>query len=116
MNCMIHSVIILHFTFHSIVEVNISFTYEAAGTMCWLTLPRERCDGGEGEGDRREPSEHQQAGQTALLRCEVGWENHPCVCGVARDGDGAKRDFWNLCIRSVHFMISSIQNEDRSSE
>ena len=93
----------------------ISQQYEAAGPVCWLALPRDGGDDGEGEGDGpgagRGPSEHQQAGQTALLRPRVGrWSATRRVRGVARDCDAAKRDFWNLCIRSVHFMISYIQN------
>ena len=80
----------------------------------FLFIP-EGDNGGEGEcdgpGDSGGPSEHQQAGQTALLRPRVGrWSGARSVRGVARDCNAAKRDFWNLCIRSVHFMISYIQN------
>ena len=58
------------------VIIFISQHNEAAGPVCGLALPRDGGDGGEGEGEGpgagRGPSEHQQAGQTALLRCEVG--------------------------------------------
>ena len=86
-----------NFTVHSIVEVNISFTYniwqyEAAGTMCWLALPRDRGDGGEGPGDRREPSEHQQAEQTALLQSRVVVCDLHSVCDITHYCVAPKQD------------------------
>ena len=68
--------------------------------MCRLALPRDGGDGGEGEGDgtgdSRGLSDHEAAGQTARLRYQVGRESDPCVCGIVRDCDAAKHDFWNL--------------------
>ena len=97
------------------VIIFISQQYEAAGPVCGLALPRDGGDGGEGEGEGpgagRGPSEHQQAGQTALLQPRAGrWSGTHSVCGVARYCDAAKRDLWNLYTRSVHFMIYYSQN------
>ena len=61
--------------------------------MCWLALPRDRGDGGEGEGDRREPSEHQQAGQTALLQSRVVVCDLHSVCDITHYCVAPKKDF-----------------------
>ena len=90
----------------------ISLQYEEAGTVCWLALPHDGGDGSEGEGggdgpgDGWGPSEHQQAGQTAILQHQFRWEIGPCrVCNIALNCNASKCDIWNLCFRSVLYFL-----------